>query len=168
MPAGKARITKKLAWRSVAGFFDLVGQAIAEEFDPLGKLLVKWIKTRAPEGATGDYKDGVKYRLVGRGIHTRLELYDEAEHEEYVEKGRGPGRLPPIKNLVAWVARVLHVADFSQQRRIAWAIAVSMTKEDYKREGLHLFEEAEIANRREVEATLKRAEQRVVKVLNAA
>jgi hypothetical protein len=166
MPAGKVRFTKKLAWRSVAGFLDMVGQAIAEEFDPLGKLLIKWIKARAPEGGTGDYKDGCKFRIVGRGIHTRLELFNETDYEEYVEKGRKKGKLPPVENLFGWVARVLHVADFAQQRRIAWAIAVKISREGT--EGHHLFEEVEIANRREVEATLKRAEQRVVKVLNAA
>jgi hypothetical protein len=161
---GKVRFEKRLAWRSVAGFFDLVGSAIGVVLDPLGKKLNDWIKQRAPEGATGDYKKGCKYRLVGRGINTRLQLYNESKYEKYVEEGRKPGGFPPIDNLIGWVARVLNVNSFGVQQRIAYAIGMNIAM--YGTEGHWLYREAEKANMRAVNAALKEAEAKVMEILN--
>ena len=57
------------------------------------------------------------------------------------------------------------VADIGQQRRIAFAIAVKISREGT--EGHHLFENVEPANIRAINLALSRAEERVAKILNA-
>jgi hypothetical protein len=84
---------------------DLVGQAIRDEFDPLGDSLVNSLQSEWPED-TGKSKKTIKKRISGRGLKTRMLIFASADHSEWIEKGRPKGaKQPPPDVLLAYVRR---------------------------------------------------------------
>ena len=57
---------------------------------------------RRPAIATGSLYDSLQYRVVQQGSTYVLEIYGE-EHWFYVDRGRSPGRQPPLSAIQAWV-----------------------------------------------------------------
>ena len=84
---------------------DLIGQAIRDEFEPLGDSLVNSLQSEWPED-TGKSKRSIKKRISGSGLRIRMSIYASAAHAEWIEKGRPKGaKQPPVAALLAWVKR---------------------------------------------------------------
>ncbi len=82
-----------------------IGEAIREGFEPLGNELVQSIKADSPSDR-GRFKKGVKKRISGKGLKTRLLVYNNLDYAEYIEEGRKPGSKPPPPDvLLGWVRR---------------------------------------------------------------
>ncbi len=97
----------------------LVGDAIRAGFEPLGDQLLQDLKTAAPVDR-GKFKGGVRKRISGRGLATRMLIFNNADHAEYVEKGREPGKPPPSDTILGWVRRKgLGASAFSLKTRRA-------------------------------------------------
>jgi hypothetical protein len=84
---------------------ELIGQAVRDEFEPLGDSLVNSLNADWPED-TGKSKRSIRKRISGSGLKTRMLIFASADHAEWVEKGRPKGaKQPPPAALLAYVKR---------------------------------------------------------------
>lgn len=97
----------------------MIGEAIRESFSPLGDDIVTSIKARSPVDR-GRFKAGTKKRLSGSGLRTRMLIFNDAKHAEFVEAGRRKGKQPPPEAMPGWVRRKgLGAKSFSVKSRRA-------------------------------------------------
>lgn len=83
---------------------NLIGQGIAEAFNPLGQFLVSEGKRTAKKD-TRKYERSIRYRISGKGLKTQMRVFAGAEHSEFADAGRKPGKMPPFKPIYDWVRR---------------------------------------------------------------
>ena len=106
-----------------------VGEAIRSGFAPLGQRLVAFIRARAPQD-TRKFWRSVGYSVSGRGLATKMIIRAGSANAEWVEKGREPGKAPPIDVILAWVRRRgLGALAFSMKTRRAISTGVRRTRQ---------------------------------------
>lgn len=81
-----------------------IGEAIRQGFAPLGDDIVTSIKARSPVDR-GRFKAATKKRISGAGLRTRMLIFNDAKHAEFVEGGRRKGKQPPPEVMLGWVRR---------------------------------------------------------------
>lgn len=93
----------------------LIGDAAADAFDDLGQHISSDLQRRLPvdNGGRfprgldrGRYKRGMKYRVFGGGLRTRMRVSNATANAQVLEEGRPPGsRQPPVDAIEPWVRR---------------------------------------------------------------
>lgn len=84
---------------------ELIGQAARDGFTHLGDYLVGRLGEKWPED-TGKSKKSLKKRVSGAGLKTRMLVLADADHAEWVEKGRPKGaKQPPPAAMLKLVRR---------------------------------------------------------------
>lgn len=91
-----------------------IGQAVREGFEPLGDELVKTLQAQLPISNGGKFARGVdrgrfrrgmKKSVSGRGLKTRMRVFNNDPKAEYLEQDRKPGKGPSSDALLPWVRR---------------------------------------------------------------
>lgn len=131
-------------------------KAILEEY---GRILQDALATALPREshATGDLQKSIKFTVKPFGLTYTFTL-TMADYWEYVDKGRRPGKMPPVAPLIKWIADkhlifnnnkigrgkndkksklALISNNFSLQTKLAWAFARGIAKRGTK--GTHFF-----------------------------
>lgn len=141
------------------------GREIREILSQLGTDLRRYHRSIAPEDR-GGYKRKLRKQVKGRGIHSILEMFDEAPHEFWVNEGRRKKKKrPPIKAILGWVRRR---GTFGSTPRellsAAFAVANSIAKKGIKPK--KLFDRTLKDNARLVARAQAMIGRRIAKVLN--
>jgi hypothetical protein len=106
--------------------------------------------------AVGDYERGFRAeRIKGGG-----RLYNNAPHARFVERGRKPGKGPPLEAIVEWVmvkgivrrSRMKAKSKFQEARSVAFAVQRKIAKKGIK--GRYVLDRAMPAVRRKAKANL--------------
>lgn len=90
-----------------------IGIAIKRGYESLGDDLTRSIQNRLPVSNGGKFprglnrgrfKKGIKKRVSGKGLRTKLVIFNNVKHAKFVEEGREPGKKAPGTNaILPWV-----------------------------------------------------------------
>jgi len=107
-------------------FVPQLREAFAEEIDrELAELTAigqRMVVKETPRGASGLLRGSVITELRGTPLRVGVVL-SSMFYAPYVERGRRPGRRPPVAALRLWVVRKLGIRDAKQARAVAFVIA---------------------------------------------
>lgn len=113
-----------------------IGKKYQKIVEDVALELADALQRESPEGATGDLKKGWDIEITppqGFGFATTIAVVNRSEASLYRIVGRGPGRMPPILKIQQWSDKVLGLDGFTNSRRIAYAIALSIAKRGTRR-----------------------------------
>jgi hypothetical protein len=106
--------------------------------------------------ATGDYENSFRAERIPGGAR----LFNKSTHARWVERGRNPGKAPPLEPLIAWViakgivrrSRQKPKARFDEARSIAFAVQRKVAKKGI--EGRYILDKTMVKVRAKVRADL--------------
>lgn len=102
---------------------------------------------------------------VQRGVSAvKGRVANPVEHAIFAEKGRAPGKMPPIDPIEIWVRRVLGVGA-DQSRQVAFLVARAIGQRGTK--GAHMAEKGLAAVRPLIVADFKAVPNRVIRRIEA-
>lgn len=123
-------------------------------------LLEREVKIRTPIGVTESARGSIASQVdrgmpIGRGSPIRGRIGSPLAHVAVLERGRRPGRMPPVAALELWVRRKLNIADVDEARQVAFTIARAIAARGT--EAVKMFEEAAAENEEKVFRIFDRA-----------
>lgn len=106
--------------------------AIKEFGDEFVKELVRQI-IQADKKATGNLIKSLNYKLVEASNEIILQILS-ADYLKYVDEGRKPGKMPPVKKIIKWaeVRKISYKPKYKTIDQLGWAIAKSIEKKGIK------------------------------------
>jgi hypothetical protein len=109
----------------------------------IGDMLVPALKEKTPVGATGHLRNYTVYEVIGTTEDMRLEVRQSAYSQDGYYYGvavRGGTRphFPPVRALLPWVIKKFGIGEEKQALKIAWAIAVKISKVGTKAQPYHI------------------------------
>lgn len=102
-------------------------------------VLEAQIAARTPVGATGNLRSATATEIRGARLNITGEVTNPVLYAEPVERGRRPGKMPPVDAIEYWVIRKGIAAPGPESRATAWLIARAIGAHGTK--GAHMFEE---------------------------
>lgn len=72
------------------------------------KKLLQDIKRQTPV-STGNLRNSLKIEIVDKPGNVSIDLWS-LDYFKYVDKGRKPGKMPPMKSLIGWVSKHFNVS----------------------------------------------------------
>jgi hypothetical protein len=102
---------------------------LKNDMDALGKEMIKELVAQliqANKVASGDLIKNLDYKVLEEMDNLIIQLIDNSkdQHLKYVDQGRKPGRMPPIKPIVKWITdRKIKLLPTEKPEGIAFAIA---------------------------------------------
>lgn len=123
----------------------LIGDAAADAFDELGRFISTDLQRRLPVDNGGKfprgldrgrYRRGMRYRVSGGGLRTKMRVLNSTANAEVLEEGRKPNsRQPPVDAIEPWVRRKgIGAKAFSIRTRRQ--ISAGITRTFNRREGV--------------------------------
>jgi hypothetical protein len=97
-------------------YFDQLGAKIVSQIRQ--DLVTKNLTGFGPSNATGRLSDSLRYEATNEGLRVYA-----LDYIYYLEKGRKPGKRPPVDALIPWVKARGMATDDKQARSIAFLIA---------------------------------------------
>jgi len=94
---------------------------------------------KAPTGVTMNLRGSILSELHGTPATRVQEVFSSVMYAPIQEKGRRPGKMPPVSALLVWVARKMQVAD-KDVRTVAFFVARKIGREGTT--GYRFFEQA--------------------------
>ena len=143
---------------------NLIGIAIRQGFEPLGDALLNSLKSRSPQDR-GKFKKGLKKRISGKGLQTRMLIYNWADHAEWVEKGRTPGKQPPPQAMLGWVIRKGFSGTLQQKKSKAFLVGRKIGRDGIP--GLWLFRTLKQVEAARILAAMTAIRANVIALMNA-
>jgi hypothetical protein len=96
---------------------------ISAELVELSSIGQRLVVSETPRGATGQGRGSIITELRGRPGRREGVVATSVFYLPIVERGRRPGRRPPVQALVLWVVRKLGITDEKRARSVAFLIA---------------------------------------------
>ena len=93
-----------------------------EAYNEIGKLLVEEVQNQLlkyNKRASGDLINSINYRLNIDNNAIEIDLLGES-YLVYVDKGRRPGKMPPLKDIESWMSKKNIIA--KDRKSVAFAI----------------------------------------------
>lgn len=106
--------------RSFQALFD---QEISAELTELSAIGQRMVVSGTPRGASGLLRGSIFFELRGRPGARAGVVTSSVFYAPIVERGRRPGKRPPVRALVLWVVRKLGISDARQARSVAFLVA---------------------------------------------
>ncbi len=100
-----------------------VDREISAELVELAGIGQRLVVHDTPRGATGHLRGSVLTELRGQPGARGAAVTTSVFYAPIVERGRRPGKQPPLAPLIYWVTRKLGITDERQARGIAFVIA---------------------------------------------
>lgn len=151
--------------RDVEGIDDLVLDEAARTMRRSVDVLQAGVVQRTPVGATSQTREGWSASVERLQNAVRGIVTNPVPHAIFAERGRGPGKQPPLDPIELWVRRVLGVAP-DESRSVAFLVARAIGRRGT--EGAHMAEEGLEATRPIIEADFARVPTRVARRFNAS
>jgi hypothetical protein len=111
-----------------------------------------------PVGATGLSRQGWGTRVERGIVAVKGVVSNPVEHAIYAERGRGPGKMPPLAPIELWVRRVLGIPA-PESKQVAFLVARAIGRRGTK--GAHAIDKGVAAVRGIVEADFRGVPDRV-------
>lgn len=135
-----------IGWEKLAAKFSksreyMLG-AVLTAYRKIGDVLVPAIKQETPVGATGHLRNYTVYQILGKAEDMKLEVRQSAASSSgfhygvAVRQGTRP-HFPPPRALVPWVMKKLGISGEKQALKVAWAIAVKISRVGTKANPYH-------------------------------
>ena len=85
-------------------------------------LVVAILKAKNKK-ASGKLLNSFSYKIIEdtQGLLS-LGLFSDVDYAEFVDKGRSPGRMPPVRSIERWI-KVKGIGDSTKRKGMAFAIA---------------------------------------------
>jgi hypothetical protein len=109
-------------------------------------------------GVTGQYRQGWGTKVERGFSAVKGIVSNPVEHAIYAERGRGPGKMPPLAPIELWVRRVLGISP-PESKQVAFLVARAIGRRGTK--GAHAAEKGLEAVRGIVEADFRGVPARV-------
>ena len=146
--------------RDLDNLDDLVLDEMASTMRRSVDVLEAAVVQRTPVGATSQARQGWG-TSVERGIAAvKGTVANPVQHTIFAEKGRAPGKMPPLAPIELWVRRVLGV-DPAKSRQVAFLVARAIGRRGTK--GAHMAEEGLAAVRPQIQADFEGVPARVAR-----
>lgn len=101
----------------------VVDQAVVSELTELSSIGQRMVVDGTPRGATGLLRGSIATALRGAPARREAVIASSQFYAPLVERGRRPGKRPPVAALMLWVVRKLGIGDARRARSVAFLIA---------------------------------------------
>lgn len=122
-------------------------------------ILVEGAVVKRTPVNTGSLRQSIDRSVRGRLARIEGRVFTPSPYGLPVERGRKPGKFPPIAPIELWVRRKLQVSD-SEARSVAFLVARKIARRGTK--GAFMFQEGLEASRGKVNKTFDQAGTRIV------
>lgn len=105
------------------------------------KKLLQDIKRKTPV-STGNLRNSLKIEIVDKPGNVSIDLWS-LDYFKYVDKGRKPGKMPPMKSLTGWVSKHFNVS-YKKLNSLTFLIARKIGKKGIK--GRNILKDIKLNN----------------------